>query len=87
MWLIDRTLLGTTIQGHSGPESNDREGVLNIRRIFYTGASQSDCLMLYPGHSLEAGSYPSAERQSVYSAPPADWAGTNGGYVNAQIFL
>ena len=34
---------------------------------------QSDCLVLYPGHSL-GGSYPSAEQQSVYSIVPVDWA-------------
>ena len=30
--------------------------------------------MSYPGHSLGGGSYPSAEKQSVYSTAPADWA-------------
>ena len=30
-------------------------------------------LVSYPGHSL-GGSYPSAEKQSVYSTAPADWA-------------
>ena len=39
-------------------------------------ASPSDCLVLYPGHSLGE-SYPSAEMQSVYPTAPADWA-TNG---------
>ena len=33
----------------------------------------SDCLVLYPGHSLGE-SYPSAEMQSVYSAATAEWA-------------
>ena len=36
-----------------------------------TGSSPSDCLVSYPGHSLE-GSYPSAEVQLVYST--ANWA-------------
>ena len=30
--------------------------------------------MSYPGHSLGGGSYSSAEKQSVYSTAPADWA-------------
>ena len=38
-----------------------------------TGASLSDGLMLYPGHSLEE-SYFSAEMQLVYSTAPANWA-------------
>ena len=39
-----------------------------------TGASPSDCLVLYPRHSLGAKSYLSTEVQSVYSTTPADWA-------------
>ena len=39
------------------------------------GTSPSDCLVPYPGHSLGGeGSYLSAEKQSVYSTAPADWA-------------
>ena len=38
-----------------------------------TGASPSDCLVSYPGHSLRE-SYPSAEMQSVYSTAQANWA-------------
>ena len=38
-----------------------------------TEASQSNCLVSYSGHSL-MGSYPSVEKQSVYSTAPADWA-------------
>ena len=34
----------------------------------------SDCLVSYPGHSLVGGSYPSAEKQSVYSTASFDWA-------------
>ena len=31
--------------------------------------------MSYPGHSFGVGvAYPSAEKQSVYSTAPADWA-------------
>ena len=38
------------------------------------GTSPSDCLVSYPEHSLGVGSYPSAEKQLVYSTAPADWA-------------
>ena len=48
---IDRTLSGATIQGRSGPMSN--EGVLYIpQSSTITGASPSDCLVSYPGHLL-----------------------------------
>ena len=40
------------------------------------GASPSDCLVLYPGHSLGE-SYPTAGMQSVSSAAPADQAKLN----------
>ena len=36
-------------------------------------APASDCLVSYSGHSLGE-SYPCAEKQSVYSTAPADWA-------------
>ena len=53
IWPIDRTLLGATTLGHCGPGSDGNEGVLNIpQSSCITGASPSDCLVLYPGHSL-----------------------------------
>ena len=36
------------------------------------GTSPSDCLVSYPGHPL-GGSYPFAEKQSVYSTAPAGY--------------
>ena len=38
-----------------------------------TGTSLSDCLVSYPRHSLWWGSYPSAEKRSVFSTAPTDW--------------
>ena len=38
-----------------------------------TGDSPSDCLVSYPGLSLEV-SYPTVEIQSMYSTASADWA-------------
>ena len=54
--------------------SDGSEGVLRIPQSSRnTRTSPSDCLVSYPGHSL-VGSYPSAEKQSVYSTALADWA-------------
>ena len=74
IWSIDRTLSGATTPGQSRPGSDGNERVLCIPQISsFTGSSPSDCLMIYPGHSLGK-SYPSAEIQLVYSSAPADWA-------------
>ena len=74
IWLIDRTLSGATTPGQNGPGSNDNEGVLCIpQNSSTTGASPSECLVSYTGHSLSE-SYSSAEMQSVYSLAPAGWA-------------
>ena len=44
------------------------EGVLRIPQSpCITGTSPLDCLVSYPGYWLEAVSYPSVEKQSVYS--------------------
>ena len=44
--------------------------------------SPSDCLVLYPGNSMVGGgSYPSAEKQSVYSTALTDWAIFSGLWV------
>ena len=75
IWPIDRTLSGSTTSSQSGPGSNGNKGVLSISQISnITGSSPSDSLVSYPGHSLEGGSYSSAEKQSVYSIAPSDWA-------------
>ena len=70
---IDRAQSGATILGQSGPGSHGNEGVLRIpQSSSITGPSPSDCLMLYPGHSLEGGAYyPSAKVQSAYSTARA----------------
>ena len=68
-------LSGATTPGQSGPGSNSNKGVLRIPQSYsIAGTSPSDCLVSYPGHMLGWGSYPSAEKQSVYSTAPADWA-------------
>ena len=73
IWPIDRTLSGST---HSGPEWTwERwKRVSHIpQSSSITGASLSDCLMSYPIHLLGE-SYPSAEKQTVYSTALANWA-------------
>ena len=55
------TQSGATILDQSEPGSDGNEGVLRIPQSSnITGASPSDCLVSYPGYSLEK-SYPSAE--------------------------
>ena len=49
---IDGILTGTSSLSQSGPGSSANEEVLNIYRISGTGASQSDDLVSFPGHSL-----------------------------------
>ena len=56
IWPVRRTLLGATPPGQNGPGSNGNGGVLRIpKRSSVRVGSPSDCLMLYPGHSLWAG--------------------------------
>ena len=61
IWLIDRTLSGATTPGQSGLVSDGNGGLLRIPQSpSITGASPSDCLVLYLGHSLGK-SYHSAD--------------------------
>ena len=64
IWLIDGTLSFATTRGQSGPGSNGNERVLCIpQSSSITGASLSDCLVSYPGHT---------EMQSGYFTAPAN---------------
>ena len=64
IWPIDMTLSGATTPGQIGPGRDGNEEVLCI--------PQSSCIIgtSSSGHSLGE-SYPSAEKQSVYSTAPA----------------
>ena len=54
IWPIDRTLSGTTTLGKSGPDCDGNKGVLCVpQNSSITGASPSDCLVSYPGNSLQ----------------------------------
>ena len=67
-------LLGATTTGRSGSGSDGNEEVLWISQSSsISGASPSDCLISFPGHSLEE-SYPFTDMQLVYSTVLADWA-------------
>ena len=72
IWYVDRTLAGTTILGERESRNSGNEVLYIPQSYKITGASPSDCLVSYPGHSGE--SYPFVEMQSMYSAAPADWA-------------
>ena len=64
------------LRGQSGPGSNGYEGMLWIpQSSSITRTSPSDCLMSYQDTRCggEGRSY-SAEKQSVYSTAPANWA-------------
>ena len=77
IWLIDRALSGATIPGQSRHGSDGNEGLLRIpQSSSITETSPSDFLVSYRTHSLEVGSYSSAEMQSVYSTAPSptEWA-------------
>ena len=57
---------GATPLSQMGPGNDGNDGILYI-----TGNLPSDCLVLYPGHSLLV-SYTSTEKQSVHSTVLAD---------------
>ena len=53
------TLSGATTPGQSGPGSDGNKGVFRIPQCScIAGTSPSDCLVLYPGHSLGGGLTP-----------------------------
>ena len=76
VWLIDRTLSGATTPGQSGLGSDSNEEVLCIpQSSSMTRTPPSDCLVSYRTFFGGGGeSYSSAEKQSMYSIAPADWA-------------
>ena len=76
-WPINRFLSDATTPGQNGPGSDGNEGVFCIPQTSsITGTSPSECLLSYSGHSLGE-SYPSAEKQLVYSTVSVDWPNAN----------
>ena len=54
IWPVEKTLSSPTTPVKSGLGSNGNKGVLRIpQNSNITEASPSECLMSYPGHSLE----------------------------------
>ena len=69
IWPIDKILSVATTPDQSGPGSDGNKG--------YSAFPQA-LELLEPHHQIVwtivcGGSYPSAEKQSVYSTTPADW--------------
>ena len=64
------SLSGATTLGQSGPGSEVNEGVLQIPQ----SSSITIRLLSIISSTLVEVSYPCAERQSVYSTAPDDWA-------------
>ena len=72
IWPIDRTLSGASISGQRGPGSDGNEEVLHIpQSSSISEVTPSDGFVLYLGHLLWVGPYPSSEMRSVYSTVPA----------------
>ena len=76
IWPIDRTLSGATTSGQSGPGRDDKELFHIPQSSSITGASQSDCLVLYPGHLLGGGEVGLTPLQQCnrYILHPFDWS-------------
>ena len=67
-YLTHKNLSGATTPGQSGPGSDGNEEVLCIPQSSrITVNSLSNCLVSLLGHMLRGCSYPSAEKQSMYS--------------------
>ena len=70
---VDGALKGITGPGQSGPGSDGSEWTFHIPQSSRTGASSSDGLLSYPGHSLRVGvgwSNSLADMQLVYFTAP-----------------
>ena len=81
------TLSGATTLCQRGPGIDGNDGVLCISQSSsIRGAPLTDCLMSYPGYSLQE-SYLCARIQSVYSAPPAECAIINRDSYNIYLKL
>ena len=83
-----KDLSGAINLGESRPETNGKEEVLRIHQTSnITRTSPSDCLMSYIEHSLGVESYPSAEKQSVYSTASGDWSVYLNGIIYIYIYI
>ena len=63
-------LSGTTTPGQSEPGSDGNEGLLGISQsTIIIGASQSDCLVAYPGYPLVGGLPLCRETVGIFYSP------------------
>ena len=70
--MIYGTLTSTTPPGQNEPGSNDNESKPYNPQSFWTGASPSNGLALYPGHS-EKEVLLFCRDATLYSTVPANW--------------
>ena len=76
IWPINWAQSIAKTSGQNGLRSNGNKGVFHITKSLRTDALLSDCLMTYLGHSF-GDVHLFAEKQSVYSIVPVDWADKN----------
>ena len=70
---IDTTLSGATTPGQRGPGSDGNKGYSTFPKTpALLKPHHHHGLLSYLGHSLGWGSYPSAEKHSVWPTAPAD---------------
>ena len=75
IWLIDRTLSGSTTPGQGGYLSDGIEWVLHIpQSSTITGVSQSDSLVSYTGHSVGVDLIPQKRCSQCILQALVDWA-------------
>ena len=86
MILVDKTLSGASTSGQS------ELGAMALKEYStfsksprLDGASPSNGLFSYLGRSLGGSFYSTAEKQSVYSSAPTDWAETLGEKLDGSI--
>ena len=82
---VDRTLSGATTLSQSGPGSNSNEGgtphLPMLQHYWNLTIRLFSVIFRTP---VGGGSYPSAEKQLVYSTAPTDWAS---GYYYCYLIL
>ena len=75
IWLIYRTLSGATISSQSGPWSDGQwTGTMHSPKLQHYWNLTIRLFCVISKTIVGGGSYPSAEKQSVYSIAPANWA-------------
>ena len=71
---MDRTISGATNPGQRGPRSDSNKGILHISPKIKHYWNLTIRLFSVISRNSFGGSFPSTEKQSVYSTAPANWA-------------